>query len=87
MHVHALIQARVHALMCAGLAPDVSLNTLQSDILMELNDRHKPNELNERWLWHGTDSPHEIMKYGFDQRFAGRTGAVFGKGIYFAGAS
>ena len=40
----------------------------------------------EKWLFHGTTAeavPH-IVKRGFNRSFAGRNGACFGKGSYFA---
>lgn len=43
-------------------------------------------ELERRWLWHGTDqkSMEKIIHQGFNKAFCGKNATRYGKGVYFA---
>ncbi|XP_036430864.1 uncharacterized protein LOC118810864 [Colossoma macropomum] len=55
-------------------------------VLKETADKKYPNQINERFLYHGTtkEFSQKISKNGFNRSFSGRNGASCGHGTYFA---
>jgi hypothetical protein len=51
-----------------------------------LMDKLQPNIVNERRLWHGTDTVamDNMIRGGFNRSYCGKNAAKFGKGVYFA---
>lgn len=55
-------------------------------VLKQAVDKKYPNQMNERFLYHGTskDICQKINKNGFNRSFCGRNAVVHGDGTYFA---
>ena len=54
--------------------------------LMATRDKKKPEDAEQRWLFHGTsaDTVPKIIQQGFNRGFAGKNAVVYGAGVYFA---